>query len=54
VFLEGAPPTGNTSTIVVRLPLCNTLDRGGLYTMLKTCGVRRSTPVPDFDVWEEA
>lgn len=52
--LEGAPPTDNTSTIVVRLPLSNTLDEDGLYKMLKTCGVRSSTPVPDFDVWEEA
>lgn len=54
VSLEGAAPTGNTSTIVVRLPLCNTLDPNGLHAMLRTHGVRRSTPVPDFDVWEEA
>lgn len=54
VSLEAAPPTDNTATTAVRLPLCNTLDRDGLYAMLRRHGVRRSTPVPDFDVWEEA
>ena len=51
VSLEGAPPSDNTTSQVVRLPVINTLDRPGLARMLETYGVRRSTPVPDVDVW---
>ena len=51
VSLEGAPSSTNTTTQVVRLPVTNTLDGPGLERMLSTYGVRRSTPVPEVDVW---
>jgi Domain of unknown function (DUF4365) len=51
VSLEGQPASGNTDTQVVRLPVANTLDRSGLERMLKTYGVRSSTPVPDVEAW---
>lgn len=52
VSLEGMKPSGNRTSQAVRLPAMNSLDRAGLYRMLKTHGVRRSTPVPAIDVWE--
>ncbi|MFD8562048.1 DUF4365 domain-containing protein [Streptosporangium canum] len=51
VSLEGLPTSDNAKTQVVRLPACNTLDHSGLRLMLRTYGVRRSTPVPDVDAW---
>ncbi|MDP9848695.1 DUF4365 domain-containing protein [Streptosporangium lutulentum] len=51
VSLEGLPASGNAKTQVVRLPGANTLDSPGLRLMLRTYGVRRSTPVPDVDAW---
>lgn len=51
VCLEGEPPSENTTTQAVRLPAGNTLDHYGLHLMLKTYGVRRSTPAPDIDPW---
>ena len=53
VSLEGRPPTSNTATIAVTLPRVNTVDGTGLDTLLRTCGVRSSTPVPDIDEWDE-
>jgi hypothetical protein len=49
--LEGYPPSGNTTSQVIRLPASNTLDGPGLDQMLRTYGVPRSTPVPDIDPW---
>lgn len=51
VSLEGHPPTANTTSQVVQLPAENTLDEDGLHRMLRTCGTRRSTQVPDPDIW---
>lgn len=51
VSLEGLPPSENQATEAVELPLGNTLDRVGLERMLREYGVRRSTPVPDLDLW---
>ncbi|MER7131301.1 DUF4365 domain-containing protein [Streptosporangium saharense] len=52
VSLEGSSASDNAKTQVVCLPAENTLDRDGLLMMLRTYGVRRSTPVPDVDAWE--
>ena len=49
--LEGYRPSSNAASQVIRLPASNTLDGPGLDEMLRTYGVRRSTPVPDFDEW---
>lgn len=49
--LEGYPSSSNTTSQVIRLPASNTLDPSGLDQMLRTYGVRRSTPVPDVDQW---
>jgi hypothetical protein len=54
VSLEGYPRTENTASQVIRLPAGNTLDEPGLNAMLRTCGVRVSTPVPDVDSWDNA
>lgn len=51
VSLEGFSASDNAKTQVVCLPAVNTLDRRGLLLMLRTYGVRRSTPVPDIDAW---
>lgn len=51
VSLAGRSASINTTTQVVRLPVANALDRGGLERMLTTHGVRSSTPVPQLDVW---
>lgn len=51
VSLEGFSASDNAKTQVVCLPAANTLDRRGLLLMLRTYGVRRSTPVPDVDAW---
>lgn len=51
--LAGLPATSNTETQAVTLPMTNTLDRVGLETMLKTYGSRRTTFVPDINIWEE-
>lgn len=53
VLLEGLPPTSNTTTVAVTLPRTNTVDGPGLETLLTTCGVRSSTPVPSIDEWDE-
>jgi hypothetical protein len=53
VSLERYPPTGNTTSQVIKLPAANTLDEPGLYRMLRTYGVRRSSPVPDVDTWDD-
>ncbi|WP_084262909.1 DUF4365 domain-containing protein [Actinomadura formosensis] len=53
VSLEGMSPSSNRTSQVVHLPAVNTLDRSGLHRMLKTHGIRRSTPVPAIDVWEQ-
>jgi hypothetical protein len=53
VSLEGYPPTENTTSQVIRLAVANTLDEPGLYRMLRTYGVRRSSPVPDIDTWAD-
>ena len=53
VSLEGRPETVNRRTVSVRLPADNTVDPVGLRAMLAEYGVRRSTPVPDLDPWEE-
>ena len=53
VSLEGQPASVNTTSQVIRLPAVNTLDEPGLYRMLGTYGVRRSSPVPDVDLWED-
>ncbi|MEV4747649.1 DUF4365 domain-containing protein [Streptosporangium sp. NPDC049248] len=52
VSLEGMPESENGKTQVVRLPVVHTLDDPGLRLMLRTYGVRRSTPVPDVNAWE--
>lgn len=52
VSLEGQPASANTTSQVIRLPAVNTLDESGLRRMLGTFGVRRSSPVPDVDPWE--
>lgn len=52
VSLEGRPPSPNQSTQTVRLPEANTLDYGGLERMLRTYGVRGSTPAPDVTAWD--
>lgn len=52
VSLEGMPESENGKTQVVRLPSLHTLDDPGLWLMLRTYGVRRSTPVPDVNAWE--
>jgi hypothetical protein len=51
VSLEGLPESDNAKTQAVRLPSANTLDPPGLRMMLRSHGVRRSTPVPDVDAW---
>jgi hypothetical protein len=53
VSLEGNQPTTNTSKQAVTLPGSNTIDEAGLRRMLETYGVRRSTSVPDFELWKE-
>jgi Domain of unknown function (DUF4365) len=50
--LEGAPPSLNKSSQVVKLPVANTVDRQGLERMLAMYGGRWSTPVPVIDAWE--
>jgi len=52
VSLEGLPESGNSSTQAVCLPVANTLDGPGLTRMMGMHGIRSSTPVPEFDVWE--
>ncbi|GAA3243044.1 DUF4365 domain-containing protein [Actinocorallia longicatena] len=49
--LEGSAASSNVKSQAVTLPASNTLDGPGLERMLGTYGVRRSTPVPEFDVW---
>ena len=51
VSLEGRPATSNASTVTVRLPLVNTVDKPGLRHMLETYGEPRSSQVPDVDRW---
>ncbi|NVI90589.1 DUF4365 domain-containing protein [Actinomadura sp. BRA 177] len=51
ISLEGMEPSRNGTSQAIHLPLANTLDRPGLHRMLKTHGVRRSTPVPPIDAW---
>jgi hypothetical protein len=51
VSLEGERPSSNTTSQVVYLPENNTLDGPGLDRMLRTYGVRISTPVPDVSLW---
>ncbi|MFB4306570.1 DUF4365 domain-containing protein [Actinomadura sp. GTD37] len=53
ISLEGMAPSKNTTSQAIRLPAANTLDRPGLHRMLKTHGIRRSTPVPSINVWEQ-
>ena len=53
VSLEGEEPSINTKSQVVHLPAENTLDRPGLYNMLSSYGIRRSTPVPSINAWEQ-
>lgn len=52
VSLEGSPTTQNESTVTVRLPRRNTLERKGLERMLLAHGTRRTTPVPEYELWE--
>jgi hypothetical protein len=52
ISLEGLPPTTNSSSQVVRLPVANTIDRQGLERMLAIYGGRASTPVPQLRAWE--
>lgn len=54
VSLEGRAPSENLTTEAVVLPVGNTLDRDGLERMLRTHGVRRSTPVPEWEPWDSA
>lgn len=49
--LEGAPPTLNKVSQIVRLPVVNTIDRPGLERMLNTYGGRSSTPTRQVDLW---
>jgi hypothetical protein len=51
VSLEGQPPSANKTSQVVYLPESNTLDCPGLDRMLRTYGVRISTPVPNVSPW---
>jgi hypothetical protein len=51
VSLESQSSSLNRTTQAVTLPAVNTLDQPGLERMLKTYGVRRTTIVPDVDVW---
>ncbi|MEV8630671.1 DUF4365 domain-containing protein [Streptosporangium sp. NPDC051023] len=51
VSLEGSAASDNSKTQTVNLPAGNTLDGPGLLLMLRTYGIRRSTPVPDVDAW---
>ncbi|MCO5968691.1 DUF4365 domain-containing protein [Actinoallomurus soli] len=51
VSLEGMEPSVNKTSQAIHLPVENTLDQAGLHRMLKTHGIRRSTPVPAIDVW---
>lgn len=51
VSLEGKPETKNKAEVAVHLPSANTVDRAGLMRMLRTYGVRRSSPVPEVDPW---
>ena len=53
VSLEGRTPTSNSSTVRVRLPLRNTLDRAGLQRMVMDHGTNRTTRVPPFEAWGE-
>ncbi|NKZ03017.1 DUF4365 domain-containing protein [Actinomadura latina] len=53
VSLEGMKPSRNRTSQTIHLPATNTLDHSGLHRMLKTHGVRRSTPVPSINVWEQ-
>lgn len=50
--LEGNKPSVNKTTQVIKLPIMNTLDTDGLFRMLETYGVNRSTPVPERDFWQ--
>lgn len=54
VSLEGAQRSRNRATQAIRLPAVNTLDRPGLLRMIKAHGIRRSTPVPSIDIWEQS
>jgi len=53
ISLAGHPPTENTTSVRVRLPVEHTLDGAGLQQMLVRHGVRRTTPVPPFEPWGE-
>lgn len=50
VSLRGRPAV-STETTAVHLPRANTIDAEGLRTMLIQHGARRSTVVPEADVW---
>lgn len=52
VSLEGAAASGNARSKAVRLPGGNTLDEEGLMRMIRMHGVRSSTRVPEYDIWE--
>lgn len=51
--LAGLPASSNKETQTVTIPVSNTLDRAGLEIMLKTYGGRRTTFVPDVNIWGE-
>lgn len=53
ISLEGMDPSKNKTSQAIHLPAANTLDRSGLRRLLQTHGIRRSTPVPSINVWEQ-
>lgn len=53
VSLTGSEGSKNATAQSVTLPAINTIDAAGLELMLKTCGTRRSTPVPEVDPWRQ-
>ncbi|MFA1550988.1 DUF4365 domain-containing protein [Actinomadura chokoriensis] len=53
ISLEGMDPSRNRTSQAIHLPAANTLDQSGLHRMLKTHGIRRSTPVPSINIWEQ-
>jgi hypothetical protein len=53
ISLEGVDPSKNKTSQAIHLPAANTLDRPGLHRLLKMHGIRRSTPVPSINLWEQ-
>jgi Domain of unknown function (DUF4365) len=52
VSLEGREPVINSTRVAIHLPRANTVDKDGLFRLLREHAVRRSTVVPEVSEWE--